>query len=103
MLKAPELELTEAEAKQYAEGVALVARHYDVGASAKTLDWFNLMTTMGSIYGMRAIAIAARRRAEREGRTHGPMPNGHDVSPAADQPAGGEVDWSLMTGTGRVN
>ena len=107
MLKAPELELSDDEAKQYAKGVAMVARHYDMGASAKTLDWFNLMTTMASIYGVRVIAIAARRKAERRGG--GPVVNGHDPG---DFPGPGgvtveagpvEMDLSSMTGRGRPN
>lgn len=77
----------------------MVARHYDVGASAKTLDWFNLATTMASIYGVRAIAIAARRKA---GRTPGAAaPNGHDPAPPPPEQGDG-IDWSAMTG-GRRN
>lgn len=110
LVAAPELNLSESEAKEYAESVAMVARHYDVGASAKTLDWFNLATTMASIYGVRAIAIAARKKGERQGAA-GPaivMPNGHDSPPAAPTAAepgdGGPIDWSSMTGQrGRPN
>ena len=102
--KSPELELTQEEAKAYAESVAMVARHYDVGASAKTLDWFNLGTTMAAIYGMRVMMIADRRRRERSGERNqdGPHPfaNGHDrTAPVEPGPADGSgIDFSSMTG-----
>lgn len=82
----------------------MVARHYDVGASAKTLDWFNLATTMASIYGLRAMSIAARRKGRRTGNE--PPANGHDVAQpmASDEgAAAADVDFSLMTGGGRAN
>lgn len=104
VVKAKELELTQDEARAYAESVAMVARHYDVGASAKTLDWFNLLTTMGSIYGLRVMMIAERRRRERSGETSDVYENGHDPNPHAesDGGAGPGIDWSLMRG-GRPN
>lgn len=87
-----------------------MARHYDVGASAKTLDWFNLMTTAGVIYGGRVMLIAAERRARQQGQAGpaGPVVNGHDPG---DYPGQGgaqvgenEIDWSRMTGgRGPVN
>lgn len=61
-MQAPELQLSEPEAKAYAEAIRAVARHYDIGASAKALDIFNLCTTMGSIYGIRLMAITARKK-----------------------------------------
>lgn len=88
----------------------MVARHYDVGASARTLDWINLGTTMAGIYGVRLVAITARRRAAAQpprsgpppmGHNGGPPMNGHDpAQPAAPaEPADDSViDWSLMTG-----
>lgn len=104
-LSAPEMELTEAEAEQYAKSVGTVARHYDMGASAKTLDWFNLLTTMGAIYGVRVMQIANRRKDERAGRRTA-APRAADAAPAAEQPHVdaegniGGVDWSLMVGPG---
>lgn len=96
-LKAPEFVLTSEEAEAYAKAVASVARHYDMGASAKTLDWFNLATTMGSIYGVRVMGIAARRKDDRRGRQRS-APNGHDPEGAAPEATGDGIDWSSMTG-----
>lgn len=101
-LKAPELQLSEEEAAQYAKAVASVGRHYDMGASAKTLDWFNLGTTMASIYGVRVMAIAVRRKSGRPA----PATNGYDPTPPPEGPhvdaegTVGGVDWSLMVGPG---
>lgn len=95
-LKAPEFQISEEEAAEYAKAVAAVARHYDMGASAKTLDWTNLAMTMGSIYGVRIMGIAARRREERRGGARSAA-NGHDQAPVTDVPGDG-VDWSSMTG-----
>jgi hypothetical protein len=99
-LQMPELQLHKEESEEYAKAVASVARHYDLGASAKTLDWINLGATMASIYGVRAMAIAQRRKAP---RTPPPSANGFDPTPApeatpADQGQAGGIDWSLMTG-----
>lgn len=103
VVKARELELQPEEAKQYAEALALVSRHYDVGASAKTLDLVNLATTMASIYGVKIMMILARRDAERRGvrpaapgmgHNGGPAMNGHDAPPAEAE----AIDFSLMTG-----
>lgn len=75
------MQLTPEESRQFAESVVAVARHYDVGASAKALDWTNLLTTMGSIYGVRVMAMTVRRKAGSPGM-------GHNGGPALDeQPA----------------
>lgn len=99
-LQAPEFQLKEEEAEAYAKAVASVARHYDMGASAKTLDWFNLLTTMGSIYGVRVMEVVARRKG---GRRPTPATNGHDPTPPPETGAAGDgIDWSLMAPGGRV-
>lgn len=90
-LSAPEMQLSPEEAKQYAEAVAAVARHYDVGASSKTLDWLNLCGTMGGIYGARAMIIASRPKAARAGASQA---NGLDR--AAVEAGKGNVDLSSM-------
>lgn len=103
-VKAPELQLNDAEAKQYAESIALVARHYDVGASAKTLDWFNLGTAMVAIYGTRFMMIADRRRRERAQPEGGYQPGmAPQTQPEPSQGDGEVVDWSLMRGNNRPN
>lgn len=93
-LQAPELQISEEESAQYAKAIAAVARHYDLGASAKALDWTNLLTTMGSIYGVRAMALVARRR----GHNGGPAMNGHDPAAPAPDRDFGDIDMSSMTG-----
>ena len=57
MVKVPELAIDPAEAQSLAKAAANVARHYDLGASQKTLDWISLGTVIASIYGPRAIAM----------------------------------------------
>lgn len=66
-LKAKEFELSEIEAKVLAENVANVGRHYDLVASQKSIDWFNLCMALSTIYGTRIIAISARKTHEKKG------------------------------------
>jgi hypothetical protein len=61
-LQMPELALDDSMARQYAEAVAMVARHYDIGASAKALDWGNLVSFMGGFYGAAAMTAIARKK-----------------------------------------
>jgi hypothetical protein len=85
------MQLSPEEAAQYAEACAAVARHYDIGASAKALDIANLVTTMSSIYGVRMMAIYGRRHARPASMPGAPpAPNGRDQSPGA-------IDLSSMT------
>jgi hypothetical protein len=94
-LMTPELQLSPEEAEMLASSIANVARHYDMGASAKTLDWVELGMTAGGIYGTRAMMIVARRKvtSRRPGPGHngGPAMNGHDPAPAAPE-AGGDME-----------
>lgn len=100
--QSPDIQLSEEEAEQYAKAIAAVARHYDLGASAKALDWTNLLTTMGSIYGVRAMAAVARRKERQRQGPLGPIVSGAEpppAPPAANGQAPGEaIDFSMMTG-----
>lgn len=60
-----ELALDKTESKMLAEGVANVARHYDLGATQKSIDWANLIQCVGLIYGTRIYAIRSRVQKER--------------------------------------
>lgn len=55
--KSPELAIDEIEAKNLAAGVSNVARHYNMGTTQKTLDWFNLFQALALVYGTRIFAM----------------------------------------------
>lgn len=61
-----EMELDKDEAKALSSAAANVARHYDVSASQKSLDWANLVMVAGSLYGSRIFAYRLRRSTERK-------------------------------------
>ena len=65
--KTPELALDETEAKQLAEAATNVARHYNIEAGAKAIDWSNLMIAMGMIYGTRIAAVMNKKKGEAKG------------------------------------
>ncbi len=87
MTKVPELMMSEMEAKTLATSIANVSRHYDVGATQKTMDWANLAFVGASIYGTRFLAVRQNRinaRADRA-RTVGPEPmTTPNTTPAPD-------------------
>jgi hypothetical protein len=62
MMGAPEMLLSKDEANAVAVGLNNVARHYDLSATQKTLDWVNLAMILGSTYGVRAVMIYNRSR-----------------------------------------
>lgn len=62
MMGAPELLLDAKEANAVAVALNNVARHYDLSATQKTLDWINLAMILGGTYGMRAVMIYNRQR-----------------------------------------
>ena len=105
MLSSPEWQMTEQEASEYAKALAAVSRHYDMGASAKTLDWINLGTTMASIYGVRVMAISARRKdAKQRGGNNAPPLRDTAQSPAPmASPENGVIDMTAFTGGGPGN
>lgn len=61
-----EFALDKAEAKQLAEGISNVSRHYDIAATQKSMDWTNLLMLLGMIYGTRIYAVRARRAAAKK-------------------------------------
>jgi len=64
--KTQEIALEPAEAKQLAEAYAGVARHYPIlQQSEKSIDWFNFLSAVGFIYGVRAVTIMNNRRTAR--------------------------------------
>jgi hypothetical protein len=69
-LGAPELLMSEDDGKIIGSAAAAVARHYDLQASQKAIDWGNLVVALGAFYGPRIIAIRARRKQERSTKTN---------------------------------
>ena len=59
-----ELAIDNSEATMLAGAINNVARHYDMGATQKQLDWTNLFMAVGMIYGTRFVAIRAKRKEE---------------------------------------
>jgi hypothetical protein len=48
------------EAHQIATALANVQRHYAIEASAKAVDWANLMMVVGAVYGTRFVSYRLR-------------------------------------------
>lgn len=89
LLSAPEMNLSPEEAHEFADAAVNVAKHYDVGASAKALAWTDLAMVAGSIYGVRVMQIMGRKQPGRAAPRPAPTANGQDKG-------AGAVDWSLM-------
>lgn len=68
ILKAPEFELTEEEAHKIAEAGTRVSRHYNMTATAKSVDFANLAIVLGTAYGSRFMAMKMRHDMERDER-----------------------------------
>lgn len=64
--KTPELALSENESEQLASAAAGVARHYNISASQKALDWGNFALVLGVMYGPRFVMITQRHKDERQ-------------------------------------
>jgi ribosomal protein S26 len=62
MLKTPELEITEKEAKQLSEAAQAVAREYNHVINPKTAAWIQLCVACGTVYGTRIVAIRMREK-----------------------------------------
>lgn len=62
MLKVPELELDEAEAKRLEQAIKKVQRHYPLSVSQKHADLLMLGAVATQIYGTRAVAIYMTRK-----------------------------------------
>jgi hypothetical protein len=65
---ASELALTEQQAEAYAAAASDVMSHYDMGATAKTIAWVNLLAAMGGIYWQKIGQISARKAGEKAAR-----------------------------------
>jgi hypothetical protein len=52
-----ELAISQDEANQLAAAIGSVSAHYDVSASAKTMAWVHLSSTVAMVYGPRMIAL----------------------------------------------
>lgn len=63
----PELELDKSEAEKLGAGIVNVSRHYDIGATQKTIDWTNLIMVVGAVYGTRLAAVRMRKAAQKLG------------------------------------
>lgn len=62
--KIDELTLDQAEAKEFADAIAEVGRHYAVTFDPKKVAIFNLAITAGKIYGTRIMAYRMRKDSE---------------------------------------
>jgi hypothetical protein len=108
-------QLTDQDAKAFAQAGRNVARHYSIAATQKALDWYALILAIGSIEGVRVATsykIARARRTSRAASTPAPgggatvfhfksphPPAAPNPQPAADpQPTGGGVEG--FTGDG---
>jgi hypothetical protein len=88
VLKAPEFELTEEEAHKIAEAGTRVSRHYNMTATAKSIDFANLMIVLGTAYGSRFMAMKMRRDMERDERKKAAQsPNVRQIFPDGSIPA----------------
>lgn len=67
-MKTPELALSEKESETLANAAANVARHYNLAASQKAMDWGNFIIALSICYGPRMIAIGERRKSERKAK-----------------------------------
>jgi hypothetical protein len=66
LLKTPELEISEQEAKKLNDGITDVARYYtDAELPPKVQAWLNLLMVAGTVYGPRVIAIKIRSKNNR--------------------------------------
>lgn len=78
-LKVPEIGITKEEADKLAKASANVARHYDVSATQKTLDWTNLAMAIAMVYGTRIMAINFRRKMTPSAPTNPADDNGGPI------------------------
>lgn len=65
MTKSPAFAITENEAQSMASAANNVARHYDMGATQKQLDWINLVMTLGGVYAPRMMMAKREKKAAR--------------------------------------
>lgn len=77
-LTSPVMKIDSEEAKVLATGVSNVARHYDISATEKTLDWANLFMALGAVYGPRIMLADWRKKPKP--KANGAVP-AHEVDP----------------------
>lgn len=65
---APELVITEQEAKDFMGAAQNVLRHYSVKTTQKTLDWLMFIGVAGGIYGPRLMAVSIRQAEDRRAK-----------------------------------
>ena len=65
--------LDEKEALELSKASVNVSRHYGFAPSSKSVDWANLIMTLGAVYGTRLIAVRNRKRSERPQKTKQPQ------------------------------
>lgn len=85
--KTPEFQLANQEAEEIAKAIGNVSRHYDVSASAKTVDIANLIMVLGMVYGSRLLAIRARKTNERKKQSQQNAADGVVTFPFTPRPA----------------
>jgi hypothetical protein len=109
-------QLTEQDAKAYAQLVKNVARHYPIGVTQKGLDLYALGMCMASMEGSRVVASYRNARARRTGAssppsrpatatvypfpTSSPQPAAPSSSTAAPQQPAAGVELEGFTGEG---
>jgi len=109
-------QLTDADAKAYAQAIKNVARHYSLGVTQKALDWYMLGLCTINIEGARVVASYRNRKRPRSTGTPsgpggatiyklnpnpnpaGPPPAVPPAAPVQQQPDGGGVEG--FTGDG---
>ena len=69
-LKTPEIALTEQESEMLGDATARVARHYNIGASEKVIDWGNFAIAAATVYGSRIFLVKSRKTMERQAAQH---------------------------------
>lgn len=63
------LALDDKEAHELAVAASNVARHYDVQVAQKTLDWINLASVAGMVYGSRLMILRMQNQKAEEAAT----------------------------------
>jgi hypothetical protein len=99
-LETPELELNQVQAKQYAESLKEVMKHYQTTIDPKKLAWVQLVFVMGGIYGPMVPAIRDRKsKAPATPKAvparPAPAPTPIDRKPEGSKPAG--RSWAEMS------
>lgn len=93
---APELSLNKEEANALAQATQNVARHYDMRASQKALDWGALAVVVFSTYSGRLMQIRMRKALEPKTAKPAAVVRGAPVGSQAIRPGGGAVHLDPM-------